>query len=261
MIETFLTVSLIVLIALAGYFLHSLTFSGSLAAVTVGVSVYLGFDVKGLVLLGAFFATSSFWTKYKSSLKTEMEDKLEKGARRDWQQVAANGGLAAVISVLYYFFSETILVVAYCIAIGSANSDTWASEIGSLSKQRPVFVQSFKRVEKGTSGAISFLGTIAALGGAILIAILGFYLFSLTVTEFVLIFLFGFLGNIIDTMIGAYYQQVYRCHVCGIETEKKHHCKQKTLKNKGIPFLNNDFVNFLSGLLSVLLAIVYLVVV
>jgi uncharacterized protein (TIGR00297 family) len=260
MMETILIFSFIVLIALAGYFLHSLTFSGSVAAVIVGVSVYLGFDVKGLVLLGAFFATSSFWSKYKSSLKAEMEDKLEKGATRDWQQVAANGGLAAVISVFYYFYPETILVIAYCIAIGSANSDTWASEIGSLSKHRPMFVRTLKRVEKGTSGAISFLGTVAALGGAILIASLGFYLFSLTVIDFLLIFFFGFLGNIIDTMIGAFFQQVYRCHVCGIETEKKHHCKQRTMKNKGIPFLNNDFVNFLSGLLSVLLAIILIVV-
>ena len=110
--------------------------------------------------------------------------------------------------------------------MASANSDTWASEIGTLSKNKPIYIRTFKRIEKGTSGAVSLLGAIAALLGSLLISLLaiGFFNWSF---HFFIIFIFGFLGNVIDTIIGAFYQQVYVCSKCGIETEKKIHCEHR----------------------------------
>lgn len=249
---------LVVLIAtvLIGYHFRSLTISGSVAAIFVGGSVGLGLGWNGLIVLGAFFLTSSVWSKFKREIKKRVEQKHTKGSRRDWQQVLANGGLAAVFCILYYFFDEQIWLLGFSISLASANSDTWASEIGTLSKRPPVFIGTFKRVEKGTSGAVSMLGTMAALSGAFLIAITSTLLFSLNESEFLLIFLFGFLGNIIDTIFGAFSQVAYYCSVCGVETEQKSHCNQPCQQIRGFSFMDNDLVNFLSGFLATIAALI-----
>jgi uncharacterized protein (TIGR00297 family) len=255
MIETYIVITIIVLTCSGGYMLHSLSNSGAVAAAIVGLAVYFGFGLKGLFLLGVFFTTSSLWSKYKSAAKAEVEEKLAKGARRDWRQVFANGGAAALISMVYLYNQDIMWLIGFSVCLASANSDTWASEIGSLSKRKPIFIRTFRRIDKGTSGAVSLLGTAAALLGSLLIAILSTLIFQLEWIHFFIIFAFGFLGNVIDTLIGAFYQQVYICEQCGIETEKTLHCQLPTRRIKGLPLVDNDMVNFLSGLLSAVAAI------
>ncbi|TDL77187.1 DUF92 domain-containing protein [Rhodococcus qingshengii] len=258
MIQNLIIISIIILGGFAGYRERSLSSSGANAAVAVGVAVYFGFGLKGLFLLGLFFATSSFWSKYKSSAKKDIEEKLAKGTTRDWRQVLANGGCAALLSIIYYFQQDMIWLIGFVVCLASSNSDTWASEIGTLSKRKPVYIRTFKPIEKGTSGAISLLGTAAALFGSMLITFAGAWLFRLGIFHFLIIFLFGFLGNVIDTLFGAYYQQVYICTKCGIETEKKVHCKTSTKRIKGYHLVDNDMVNFLSGFIAALLAMIFI---
>ncbi|MFL6558677.1 MAG: DUF92 domain-containing protein [Bacillus sp. (in: firmicutes)] len=261
MIEAILIFVVILWSCVAGYFSKSLTLSGAVAAIFVGLAVYLGFDIKGLVLLGTFFASSNFWSKYKGSVKSKIEEKLAKGATRDWRQVAANGGAAGLFSIIHYFNNDLIWLIGFVVCLACANSDTWASEIGSLSKQEPLYIRTFMRVEKGTSGAISLLGTLASLAGSFLISIIGFWLFKLDIFLVGLVFLFGFIGNVIDTLIGAFYQQVYVCEQCGIETEKKKHCNMPTTRIKGFILVDNDMVNFASGFLAAIaaMAVIYLI--
>ncbi|OLS41689.1 DUF92 domain-containing protein [Bacillus sp. MRMR6] len=255
MIETYIVITIIVLTCFGGYMLHSLSNSGAIAAAIVGLAVYFGFGLEGLFLLGVFFATSSLWSKYKNDAKAEVEEKLAKGARRDWRQVFANGGAAALISIVYIYNQDIMWLIGFSVCLASANSDTWASEIGSLSKRKPIFIRTFRSVDKGTSGAISLLGTVAALLGSLLIAMLSTWIFQFDWILFFIIFAFGFIGNVIDTLIGAFYQQVYICEQCGIETEKTLHCQFPTRRIKGLPLVDNDMVNFLSGLLSAVAAI------
>lgn len=224
-------------------------------AFMVGALVVLGLGLKGLFILGLFFVSSSFWSKIKNNDKKQAEELLVKGSQRDWQQVTANGGLAALTSAFYYLTGEFFWALGFCICIAAANSDTWASEIGSMSKERPIFIRTLRRTERGTSGAISLIGTIAALGGSLLIAATAYFLLTLSVEEFYLVFILGFFGNIIDTLLGAYVQAQYQCLQCGIKTEKLSHCGQGTKLIKGIPFLNNDVINFLSGFFVLILGI------
>ncbi|WP_244440877.1 DUF92 domain-containing protein [Neobacillus jeddahensis] len=245
----------IVVIGVLGYHVKSLSKSGSIAAIIVGMAVFIGFGVKGLILLGSFFASSSLWSNYKSSRKKEIEEKLAKGARRDWRQVFANGGAAVFFSVLHYFYGGWMPLIGFMVTLASANSDTWASEIGSLSRRNPLYIRTFRRIEKGTSGAISFLGSSAALIGSLFISLIGGWLFHLDSTVTILIFLFGFIGNVIDTLMGAFYQQEYICKNCGLMTEKKIHCHLETTRIKGFTFVDNDMVNFLSGFMAAIFSI------
>lgn len=238
--------------AFMGYKDQLLTKSGAIAAFVVGTSVAAGFGWKGLLILGIFFSTSSFWSKFKREIKSRLELKQAKGSQRDWQQVAANGGIAALSSIAYFFYDHPIWFLAFAISIASANSDTWASEIGTLSRQKPFFIRNFKRIDKGTSGAVSLLGSFAGLAGSLLIAIVSFLLFDLSENQFTFIFVFGFLGNIIDTILGAFFQATFFCSICQSETEKQVHCNKPAKLIRGLPFMNNDVVNFLSGLLAVI---------
>lgn len=253
MIEFFIVMGIILLLSMGGYFAKGLTLSGSIAAFFVGLFIWLGFRVEGFFLLGIFFITSSFWSKYKKPLKAPVEDMLAKGDRRDWQQVIANGGAAAICSIIYVFGAKPVWLFAFAVLMASSNSDTWASEIGTLSKSSPISIRTFSHVPKGTSGAVSVLGTIAGIFGAFIIAISSYFLFPFRFKEAFFVFLFGFLGNVFDTIFGAFVQGTYKCVICNKETEKKFHCGKETKLVKGIPFLNNDVINFSSGILAAII--------
>lgn len=242
----------ILFIAILGYYFRFLTISGSIAAALVGILTMLGLQWRGLLLLGAFFATSSLWSKYKRLQKNKAEERHAKGSQRDWQQVLANGGGAAVASFLYYLYQDPVWVVSFCIFLASSNSDTWASEIGTLSKKKPISIRTFQVVPSGTSGAVSILGTAAGVAGSLLIALLTYLFLDFEWSYVLLVFVFGFIGNVIDTLLGATLQATYQCPHCGQETEKLAHCGKKTVKVKGYHILNNEIVNFLSSFIAVL---------
>jgi uncharacterized protein (TIGR00297 family) len=250
MLESIAIIIFILITVLAGYYFRLLTFSGSIAAFIVGAAAGCGFGFDGLFVLGFFFASSSFWSKFKSHKKKEFETKHAKGSRRDWRQVAANGGIAAIASLFYLLIPSQAWLIAFLIGLAAANSDTWASEIGSLSQKPPISLKTWKAIETGTSGAVSSLGTIAALSGSFTIALLAYMLFPLSIYEVLLISVFGFAGNLIDSLSGAYFQAEYKCLACRSNVEAAEHCGQPATLVKGWGFADNDLVNFISGLAS-----------
>lgn len=50
-------------VAIGGLFVRSLSISGAMATVIVGMIVGKAFSWKGLMLLGVFFVSSSVWSK------------------------------------------------------------------------------------------------------------------------------------------------------------------------------------------------------
>lgn len=104
--------------------------------------------------------------------------------------------------------------------------------IGFAKQEKPYFLRTFKPVEKGTSGAISLFGTFSALIGSMLIGIFatfGFSLLNINIAElglevthaFQMVTLGGFIGSLIDSILGATVQGVYYSHELKGETEKK----------------------------------------
>lgn len=250
----------ILFLSYAAWKSRTLTKSGMIGAMIVGSAIFIGFSWKGLLLLGCFFVTSSMWGKIKSKQKDSLHDMLKKQDQRDIIQVFANGGIPAFIAIISLFDHSNLIeyTVLFSISLAAANSDTWASEIGTLSKSNPRMLLTLRRVERGTSGAVSMLGTFAALAGACLIAIVSVFLFDLSLMNLVVISIFGFLGNIFDTILGQTVQVKYKCRVCHKVTEKKIHCQLQGLKTNLISFLDNDAVNILSIILATCLALLIL---
>ncbi|KMJ60114.1 hypothetical protein AB685_04565 [Bacillus sp. LL01] len=251
--EILLIVGIIVL-AWGGFKLKSLTFSGAVGTFLVGILIALGFKGYGLLLIGLFFVTSSFWSKYNRKKKENLNDMHEKGSQRDIVQVLSNGGVPALIGMIAYLFPAEYWIYGFVTSIAVANSDTWASEIGTLSRKRPFSVFRMEKVEPGTSGAISFLGTLAAIAGSALIGVASYFLWEeLTIMPVLLIITMGVVGCFIDTILGATIQSAFRCKVCGKLVEKKVHCHQPTTLVKGMAFVNNDVVNISSIVIATVL--------
>ncbi|MGD6832272.1 DUF92 domain-containing protein [Sutcliffiella halmapala] len=234
----------ILLLAGLGYKAKALSRSGAIGTCIIGIMIAAGFKGYGLLLIGIFFVTSSLWSRYKKKSKLKVDEVLEKGSQRDIFQVFANGMVPALFSLSFLLYPSEAWLVGFVTAIAAANSDTWASEIGTLSKKDPVSILTLKRVSRGTSGAISLLGTGASVAGAGLIAVAAFLFWTeVSLGTAVLISLFGILGCFVDTFLGASIQASYRCSFCGRTVESPHHCGKPAELVKGFRAVNNDMVN------------------
>ncbi|MDO8502571.1 MAG: DUF92 domain-containing protein [Gemmatimonadaceae bacterium] len=241
-------VAMVTVIALAARRLDSLSGSGAVAAVVIATACMAAGRTWALLLI-AFFITgvglSATWKKAKS---VRTGDVVEKGGARDAWQVLANGGVlagAAMGSVLWPSPSWQVLGAG---AIAASTADTWATEIGMLSSRPPRSLVSFATVAPGTSGGVTWLGTIAAAGGALFIA-LATFLLKWPLHAVCAAAIGGFAGSILDSLLGATLQATRWCEHCGRATEREvHSCGTVTLATGGIRWLDNDAVNALSSL-------------
>ncbi len=226
---------------------RSLDRSGMVAAAILGTVVFgLGGLAWALVLL-TFFITSSGLSVFFKSRKAGAEQDFAKGSRRDAGQVMANGGMAGILALAFFLLNgitpgnrlTSFLWLGFAASLAAANADTWATELGVLSPSQPVLITRFKQVPKGTSGGVSLVGTLAALGGSALVAgvaVLCVHLGWAPVAQvglgwqFALISLSGLFGALVDSVLGATIQVIYYCPTCKKETERHplHSCGRET---------------------------------
>lgn len=248
------------LVSLAAWQAGALTAGGAVAAFGVGgVTFGIGGWGAAVVLL-SFFVSSSLLSRMFGSRKKELEETVSKGARRDWAQVLANGGVAAVCLLMYAIVPErTWVMLAFAGSLAAANADTWATELGVLSPSPPRLLTSGRRVARGVSGGVSGLGLFASLLGAVLIAGAAWLVFESSWRMFVSVCAAGVLGGLFDSLLGASLQAVFYCPVCEKETERhpRHSCGELTVYRRGILWLRNDAVNLgctlFGGLAAVLI--------
>jgi uncharacterized protein (TIGR00297 family) len=177
-------------------------------------------DLKWLLLLISFLVLGSLVSKMGYGFKKTI--KMAE-SRRSLKNVLANG-LMAILFVLAYssgFITEEIALVGYVGAIAAANSDTFSSELGMLSRETPRLISNFKTVKTGTDGGITVCGTFAGLLGSFLIGLLAYALFN-DILMFWTATISGMIGNFADSFLGAFFER------------------------KGI--LNNEHVNFMATL-------------
>lgn len=249
-------------IAYLAYRNQTLNRSGFLSASILGTIVFgLGGVGWALVLL-TFFISSSGLSIFFKAKKTIGGQYFAKGSQRDAGQVVANGGLAGVLALAYFTLSRFIpesnclgvLWLGFAASLAGANADTWATELGLFNPRPPVLITSFKQVAKGTSGAVSLVGSLAAFCGSGLVAGLAVLVERAgwvpgsglsSGRQLLLITLAGFIGALIDSYLGATLQSIYYCPRCDKETERHpfHVCGMKTKHLRGLLWMNNDWVN------------------
>lgn len=242
--------------SVAAYLLKSLTIKGAITAFVVGSLIAYGGGSYGLCLLGIFFMSSAYWSSYKEERKYHLYHLHEKGTTRDSIQVLANGLLPALCCLGYAISKQEVFLVAMAVSLASSTADTWASEIGVLSKNPPRSIVTFKVLEKGLSGGITVLGSFAQVAGACFIAIVGAswltFIYKVNASWsflFISISLLGILGSIIDSYLGIFLQVKYECKVCHLITERRFHHGLPTKRVNGCSLITNDVVNLLSQMI------------
>ncbi len=247
-VEQFLIgLTLAVIFAAASYTLRFLSSSGSVATFILAAIIFGLGGWQWTVPVLAFFILSSGLSKYGKKRKAAYQLMFEKNDTRDAGQVAANGGVAGILILCWYFFpANNVWYYLYLASLAAVTADTWGTEIGLLAKNSPRSIITLKKVETGTSGAVSFAGLAGGALGAFLIALSGnFWMTGIAVhSSFVMVIISGVAGSLIDSVVGATVQAKYRCDVCGKMTERTIHCGSPAQLIAGVRWIGNDVVNW-----------------
>ncbi|QHW30607.1 DUF92 domain-containing protein [Paenibacillus rhizovicinus] len=247
------------LIAASAYRLRALSGSGAWSAAVMGTGyVALGGPLWFGALL-AFFLSSTLWSKWKKrhAKKKAAEANYAKSGRRDAFQVWANGGLGLLLCLAHAIWPAAGWMYAFAGVMGAVNADTWATEIGALSRRAPRSVLNGRPVTAGTSGGVTALGSAAALAGAAFIGAVAAVLAPAGAGPGALLAaaaVAGTAGAFADSLLGATVQAMYRCRACGTETERAEHCGAAAVRIRGCAVMTNDAVNFASSAVAGLLA-------
>ncbi|KAG2452959.1 hypothetical protein HYH02_002296 [Chlamydomonas schloesseri] len=187
----------------------SLSRSGALAAFTVG-AVHMTAGIQFGATLILFYLSSSKLTRVGAKRKAEVEEEHKEGGRRNAVQVLANSLAACVFAELLYILAAPVPAPAPAGGAGAGAgvggwwarvllrsgvdvhlvrlllagaflghyacccADTWASELGILSRSRPRLITTGRPVPPGTNGGVSALGlACSAAGGAFMGAAFG----------------------------------------------------------------------------------------
>lgn len=256
-------------IAISAWRLKALDRSGAWAAALSGGLIFGLGGLAWAALLLAFFISSSALSRAFRRRKSGLIEKFSKGGQRDWAQVLANGGIGVLLAVVQTLMPDNPLpFIGFAGAMGAVNADTWSTELGVLNPTAPRLITSGKTVERGTSGAISGLGNLAALGGAALVGVLAGVFSAVRpaprdqapragLVVLAVVVAGGLVGAFLDSLLGATVQGIYYCPACQKETERHplHLCGSETSLLRGWRWLNNDVVNFIASLIGAIVAV------
>ncbi len=224
-----------------------LTNSGLIAAIGLAVTIVLclGFDF--LVYPILFLVFGSLLSRVnKGALEHD-----DSNGRTAWQ-VLSNGGVGFTLAILYYFTNQHTLAAAFIVTFSCATSDTFSSEIGRYYKGKTIDILTMNKIRPGLSGGISIIGTLGGVLGSMLIAFMAYVIGHLNLNMMFLIFVFGFLGMIIDSLIGSGLQAKYIIKGQLLENG------ERTQLTKGLYWMDNNLVNFMSILITTLLFLSFL---
>ena len=232
------------LFAALTWWIRWLSRSGALAGGLLAASLIGLGGVDWAVPAFAFFVLSSLLSRVGRRRKHDATARSEKGAVRDAGQVYANGAAGWVLLVIYAVgLSDPVLYWGFLGAFAAAAADTWATELGTLTRGRPRLITSGRAVPPGTSGAVSGWGTLASGVGAASVGISAwavapdFFDGVGALTGLGLVVGVGVAGSMIDSLLGATLQAQY----AGVGSELSERPSGAVVR--GFRWMTNDRVN------------------
>jgi uncharacterized protein (TIGR00297 family) len=262
-----------VLMACALFKWNWLTVSGALMAWFLAF-VVLFLAKWSIFPLVIFLVLGSLAGKIRANAKEGGDAK--QGKARDHWQVLANGGIFMLLAMLAFLnesgwlesflgihtevlrFGETCHLLAL-ISLSVSCADTLSSDFGRVWGGSPRNIITGKRMIKGVSGGVTGAGFVGAFLGAVSIAIFVFWteLSSLgsSVSAFWLVAVFGFIGSILDSVLGVLFQAKY---LDEMRNQVDSSDSGRRSMAAGYRWVTNDVVNAITGVLMLLVAVMYL---
>lgn len=235
-------VGLAAIICTLAFIINWLTIDGAISAGIFGSIAYgLGGLTGAVVVLGFFISGSIVSDRYISK-----EGFLEKSFRRNGKQVWSNGFWFALWVIIWFITGVHAFLIAAITSISVSTADTWATEIGNKRiKGKTRLITTWEKVSSGTNGGISLWGTIAGTLGAVFIALI-YVIFSQesSLAALVVISSIGFLGCIVDSYLGALFQNQNSTFSFGV------------LGKEEKIYISNNFVNWASSGVASLISLI-----
>ncbi len=215
--------SAIFLVAILGFVLKKINFNGAITGAALAIIIFLGGGLESLIALLIFFVLGSYASSWKKDFKKQYSLTQENEGKRGVANVLANGGIAGCLAIFALLAQDHhhIMVMMIISSFATACSDTLSSELGNIYGKKYFDIATLKSSKRGLDGTISKQGLWFGLLGSTAVA-LGTFAIHKDYALALIITFSGFLGNIIDSLLGA------------------------TLQRKG--HLNNHQVNFLATL-------------
>ena len=232
---------MIILITIVLFYFYKrkhLSLDGFLSS-TLMAGLILGYGgIKFVLPIAIFFILSTLLSKIGP------KNLRESKSGRNVNQVFANGGVGLVLCIYYHFYQTELIYYMFLASIAAANSDTWATEIGKLSRTRPKDIISGRSLSIGESGGITFIGLLGSISGSLVIATIGYFL-DIDTSYLIIVFISGILGSLFDSILGSTLQSRFILIDGKTIKEKK---EPESYHYSGFLSVNNNSVNFLCTL-------------
>jgi len=157
------------LLAIVGWLLRSVDISGAIGGWILGSIIVVGGGPPLYVALLTFFILGTAATKLGYARKAEAGLAQAKGGRRGAAHAFANSGVAAICAIACWRGLGLVPLFMGVASLATAAADTAGSEIGQLIGRHTFLPLSFRRVARGTEGAISLEGTLAGIVAAFVV--------------------------------------------------------------------------------------------
>ena len=195
-------VLLLFILGFITYKRKSLDLFGSAVMIIMGIIIIFSAGANWLFLIILFLVMSLLATKYSKKYKMSLG---EFEGRRTSKNVISNGVVACFMAAFGGYYLP--FVGGFIGAIATATADTMASEIGVLDKH-PRLITTFQKVDPGTNGAVSVLGTAVSIVGAAIIGIAAFLLgiISNPLSAVAISIVSGTVGCFVDSILGAVFE-------------------------------------------------------
>lgn len=200
--------SLILIAALLAVASKKIDVKGALVGISMAFIIWIGTGEVVLLALFTFFVLGTLASSWKKAEKSELRLAQENEGKRSIRNVLSNGGVATILSFCAFllpYYHSTLFIMAIA-SFAVACSDTLSSELGNIYGRKYFNIITLKSAPRGMDGAVSTEGFLVGILGSAVIAALPM-LFHIDWKLFGIVTLSGFLGNIIDSILGATLQQ------------------------------------------------------
>ncbi|AMM53055.1 DUF92 domain-containing protein [Pyrococcus kukulkanii] len=193
---------ILITLAIISYKTKALDLWGTFTAFILGYFILsLGGWLPFLALF-LFLISGTLATKFKIKEKKKLGLVDEK--YRSIGNVLGNGLAPLLFLIVEVIIKNDYGWAAVFASIATANADTLASEIGKPLGKNPRLITNFRKAKPGEEGAVTLVGELAALLGALVIGVIGTFAVSEYKFKMLLsVTIAGFIGANVDSLIGA----------------------------------------------------------